>query len=394
MKNKFLSIYTFAMIAVFAVASVMTSCKNDDDDDDDTPSDVVVEDGFYIKGDGTAYTELGVSGFLDKGINEANQEEKEGLYEKYFTVKAGDGGFNLVVVEGGTEKVYGPGTNEVVSIDGSDYQIVDDIQRGEVAENAGEFTVPEDGMYHFVYDETTSLYMIIPANFWEVNNYGEMTAGEFGKDEMSWTLSSANLTKMAKFKFRHSEGWKVIVGADVAGSEENAFNINTNFGGTIEGDTIDGISLTIEPGGGDYEVADNQTGKYDFTFTWTAEDGWSSTLERKGDAVETIPEELYVTGEALGGWDWTDNHEQMTSTGNGVFELTTDLVKDGAFRFFAQADWGPNDYNYPYFEGGTIDELLENAEDGDSNFKFIGDDGSYTITVNFVDTSVDIEPAK
>jgi starch-binding outer membrane protein SusE/F len=100
---------------------------------------------------------------------------------------------------------------------------------------------------------------------------------------------------------------------------------------------------------------------------------------------------LYMTGAALGGWDWSGNFVQLTWKANGIFEATTEFANE-TFRFFKQAGWGDS-YNYPWFtaEDGTVSELFENANDGDSNFRFIGTPGVYKITVNLIDRIVTME---
>lgn len=100
---------------------------------------------------------------------------------------------------------------------------------------------------------------------------------------------------------------------------------------------------------------------------------------------------LYMTGAGIGGWDkpGTGASIQMTYKSPGVFEATAPFVNGGAFRFFAQADWGPTSYNYPYFT--TVHPDFENANDGDSNLKYIGASGSRKVTVNLTAKTVVLE---
>lgn len=94
----------------------------------------------------------------------------------------------------------------------------------------------------------------------------------------------------------------------------------------------------------------------------------------------TIPE-LYMTGGALNGWDWGPGIPvPMTAVGQGVFEGTATFHNGEAFRFFAQADWGPTSYNYPYFANVAGD--FENAEDDDKNLRYIGTTGERTVRVD------------
>jgi hypothetical protein len=105
---------------------------------------------------------------------------------------------------------------------------------------------------------------------------------------------------------------------------------------------------------------------------------------KKVEMVSQPDQVLYMTGAALGGWNWSTDYVQLTWMSNGIYQARTDFVVE-TFRFFAQADWGPTSYNYPYFAGGTISNMFVNANDGDKNFKFVGTPGTYTLNVNFLD---------
>jgi hypothetical protein len=105
-------------------------------------------------------------------------------------------------------------------------------------------------------------------------------------------------------------------------------------------------------------------------------------LNAKTVTLGDIPDPvLYMMGAALNGWGpWPDNAVVMTYKGPDVFEATATFTSGEAFRFFAQPDWGPTSYNYPYFT--TVDADFENANDGDSNLRYVGTSGSRTVTVN------------
>ena len=96
-------------------------------------------------------------------------------------------------------------------------------------------------------------------------------------------------------------------------------------------------------------------------------------------------------GVPAAGWEWT-HPVQMTFVQDGIFTTSTEFIND-AFRFFtSEGDWGSGQ-NYPYFEsdGFVIDANFENANDGDSNFQFVGTPGTYTITVNYIDKVITLE---
>lgn len=104
------------------------------------------------------------------------------------------------------------------------------------------------------------------------------------------------------------------------------------------------------------------------------------------DLVAVPEPKMFMTGAAVGGWDWTTNYVEMTWLPKvNKYEATTEFINGEAFRFFAQKDWGPTSYNYPYFSAGSVDALFENANDGDKNFRFKGTTGNYKVTLNLQD---------
>jgi hypothetical protein len=99
---------------------------------------------------------------------------------------------------------------------------------------------------------------------------------------------------------------------------------------------------------------------------------------------------LFMTGAALGGWDWDTHFVKLTWKSYGIFEAEAGFISGESFRFFKQAGWG-DAYNYPFFADGSVDALFEDALDGDNNFKFIGTTGDYKITVNLLDLIITME---
>jgi hypothetical protein len=100
---------------------------------------------------------------------------------------------------------------------------------------------------------------------------------------------------------------------------------------------------------------------------------------------------LYMTGAGIGGWDQpgTGASIQMTYKSPGVFEANAPFVSGEAFRFFAQADWGPTSYNFPYFT--TVHPDFVNASDGDSNLRYVGTSGTRKVTVNLTAKTVTLD---
>jgi hypothetical protein len=127
----------------------------------------------------------------------------------------------------------------------------------------------------------------------------------------------------------------------------------------------------------------------DSNFKFTGTTGYyqiTVNMTTKSVTMTAVTEpKIFMTGAAIGGWDWTTHYVQMTWLSNGIFQATANFITANTFRFFAQADWSPTSYNYPYFAAGTISNLFVNANDGDKNFQFTGTSGKYKITLNMLD---------
>ena len=108
---------------------------------------------------------------------------------------------------------------------------------------------------------------------------------------------------------------------------------------------------------------------------------FSNTVTIGVTPYETVYPSIWGMGAALNGWGpWQSKEVEVVGTAFQVFEMVAKITNGETFRFFAQADWNPNSYNYPYFS--SVDTNFENANDGDKNFKFIGTTGWYKVTVN------------
>ncbi len=91
----------------------------------------------------------------------------------------------------------------------------------------------------------------------------------------------------------------------------------------------------------------------------------------------------YAVGAGLpaAGWNW-DSPVNLICNDN-VLTTTTSMAND-TFRFFTtEGDWGSG-RNYPYYinDGYKVSSVLENANDGDSNFRFTGNPGVHRIKID------------
>ncbi len=125
------------------------------------------------------------------------------------------------------------------------------------------FTVPEDGLYHVVYDETLNKVVVAKAEWGiiggaTVAGWGGSTAlpleGTFSKTAMTFKATEVILT-VGDFKFRYSNGWKIVLDGELV-------RVNTNFGGAVN---------ALVPGGGN--IANTENGIYTVKVMWTIENG-------------------------------------------------------------------------------------------------------------------------
>lgn len=102
----------------------------------------------------------------------------------------------------------------------------------------------------------------------------------------------------------------------------------------------------------------------------------------------TTFEPIYMIGDAVLGWD-TAKAVTTYGTGPGTYEVVAEFNNGGAFRFFSAPDWNAtSQYNWTFFEGGSVDANLQNANDGDTNIRFIGNTGYYKIDVNLITKTI------
>lgn len=89
------------------------------------------------------------------------------------------------------------------------------------------------------------------------------------------------------------------------------------------------------------------------------------------------------------GWGWST---PLTLVCNDNILVSAVELKNDTFRFFTvNGDWGSG-RNYPWYvtEGYKISSSLENANDGDSNFRFIGNPGVHRIKIDEVAKTITV----
>ena len=362
MKKNSLRKMLYLMGVLMLAAMVMVSCKKDDDDDDDPP--ILVEDGLYVKGAGTALADFDLKGLMKSTKNEVGQEPRATLMELFIAVKGGADGFNIVKVAGAERMTYGPGADfglvAEADRDGEEPRTAD-FWRGPIAVTDTKFTVPEDGLYHVVYDTELEVVMIARVKWGMI---GAATPGGWGEDTELTATFDLNKMEFKKeevilfedpYKFRYSNGWKVFI------ADDGSVKVNSNLGGTL---------ANLEPGGADM-MHDNY-GEFTVQLTWELGQKITASLVRTGDGPELpdYPDAMYLVGAATAyGWDTpgtVDNAimHKLAGGGNneGIFWKIAHLEGGQGWKLSA-ANWGSPNLGF-----GDVDEF-------DAEGVAVGEDG-------------------
>ena len=382
-KVNFSSLMKLTWALLLSLTFIATSCK--DDEPEEPP--VIVLDGLYIKGGATALTDFDAKGMLKATRNEVTQTDRAELMEIYIAVKAGSPGFNIVSVAGSVQTTYGPGADFAVvpeAARNTDEPKVD-FWRGSYTESTTAFTVPADGLYHVVLDKELKKIVIAPV-VWGVigaatpigwNGSTALVSKGFDLNSMTFELTNLVLTK-ADFKFRYSDGWKIILDENFdLGGGNKGIKVNTNYGGAVD---------ALVPGGAN--ISNTVPGKYTASVKWTLGTGTTATLTKTGDLdlIDYTNTELGLVGNGLmvGGvqhnWDETvmlskpvvENETNYTWTYNQV-----EVTAAGSFKIREGQDWSKKSvgYNDVTMAGLAADKFTTN---GDGNF-VPTEDGTYDI---------------
>jgi hypothetical protein len=202
------------------------------------------------------------------------------------------------------------------------------------------------------------MYIVGDAQGWDLNNALQMKSLGGGQFEVTGQFQNNG-----KFRFFVSPSWT---------AEQYRYSYFAS--GTIDSELGDG--------------ADS-----DSNFVFTAATGIYKVLISLNDktiSVTTAEEpQLYIIGEDQ---SWTlANAFKLTWLGGGKYEGSTTFSNNATFRLFNNPDWSGGFGNYLYFEEGEVSPLLENANDNDSNFRFVGTTGTFNFKVDLYNRTVEME---
>jgi hypothetical protein len=282
---------------------------------EDPEPPVNADDGIYIQGEATAFLNFDVNGMMTEATNEATGQPGDGLYEIFLAVSSALEGFNVIEVIDRTQTIYGPLTENTIQLNGENGQISGTIQKGELGEEAGVFTVGESGLYHVIIDRSSKTFVISPVSALSLYNRPaggqwsevnlELISG-FDKSNMIFEASDLALGE-CEFRFRYGHGDRIEVsGAGVS--------VNTSFGGDLT-NSDPGFDLTMVPGGSNYILEAQYTGNYSTLVNWTVGSGFSAVMT-ENNTLE-YPSQIFMVGDGIStytgedAWNWAMNEFPM-----------------------------------------------------------------------------------
>lgn len=376
-----------SVMAILVMAFTLNSCKKSSDT---TTTTEIILDGYYVKGPATAYTDFNSKALMKTTRNEVTQTNMRTLYELYIPIKAG-AGFNIAKVAGSARTVYGPGADFATVTKGTTDEPKYPFQRGSAAVTTTTFTVPTDGMYHVVYNDSLNRVAVIPVHWGLIgaatpggwSNDTMFTESAFNLTTMSWSLTGLKLLK-GDWKYRYSHGWKVEI--DTTNSDKTKWvKVNTNFGTAVAGLIAGGDNIT-----------NSASGIYTATMTYTLGTGYAATLVKTGD-IPPINYSTYQMGiignvyKKLDGTqaNWDENFGTSLPAVSGTnytwtYNIAIDTVGD--FKFRQGTDWSGKSIGFPdvVMAGPDASHFTNDA----TNFK-VDLAGNYTIVL-LIDAAAEV----
>ncbi|WP_010663546.1 SusF/SusE family outer membrane protein [Marinilabilia salmonicolor] len=353
MKIKNISKWLFLTIGAVMMFS---SCEEDKDYEQiilNSTKDVPSLDGMYIIGSGIVFEETESAARLRMAKNEVLQEERASLFEIYIAVKQGQEGFNILTVEGADNNMWGPGDDFAEIPDEErhgDEPKGASLRKGSLVKTSTAFTVPNDGLYHVVFDEEVGKVSVSEVKWGLIGDATpggwsgdtELTMETFSLDSVVFRQEGVELLE-GTFKLRYSGGWKIFLDEELDLGEGNkGVTVNTNFGGSVD---------ELESGGDNFSWSEN--GIYTVKYVWNARGADSFTTEKTADVeVAEYPETLFMVGDALNmddsdsdgtpdGWQWdlTDAPMVPVNSHPNMFWKIVWLEGGGNFKFAPQREW-------------------------------------------------------
>lgn len=341
----------FSLLLALATLTFTFSSCSDDEPTITVDEGLAVADGFYFAkvGEDPSIAQLTSSTVDAPGFGAMS---REGFVQGYAYLTAGS--YNMVeVVNKELVNTYG-GTLSTVSgvdvdnaihnaecdADNSSYSLVD------AAVDGAAFSISSDGLYVMAYDAT--LGEIVYDQITSAGIIGAATPGGWGADTelatasvtadgATWTQENVTVD-VGEMKFRFNCRWAIdrrLTTDDF--DNANGYSFFTNFANSID---------QLLPGNEGSNIENSEYAVYTIVMTWDPALGFSATMTKTGEAEvkPEYPEELYMIGATIGGWDWAANGIQMLPVHSNphlfwrIVWMDADAADPGV-KFAPQADW-------------------------------------------------------
>ena len=142
------------------------------------------------------------------------------------------------------------------------------------------------------------------------------------------------------------------------------------------------------------DLLEPATGDDDPNFNFIGTAGWYEIkVNTEAGTIEmTATDEpgMYLTGDATHGWGWDEPVTALTYMSYKIWEGDVAFTQNGAFRLFAQKDWGPTSYGYDVVVNYDTDYIDVAEGHGDPNWSFLKPSGTYHVLVNLRTNTIEI----
>lgn len=401
MKKNWLKL--IAMLLSFTVAFTFTSC----DEDEEPPVIETPDYGMQIMGTATgdAVYVIDQQQMAEPSSDFATKEVQAGMFYGIYYLTAGDAAFSFVAGDG-TKTTYGVEGLETVTQSaevGGDGDSIVYTKGGLVADGTAPLSVSEEGLYYIIADETNMKFWTLKIEGLEISAAGELVTMEAGASASGAVFTSEiDVPAGANFKVRINKAWKFVfedipyAGASAADFPDDHARPVISYGGTVTDDVI-----ALDPDGGDMtidNVEDDQVKKIVFTFTWDPAtkgiDGFTNTYALGSNSDQTLyPENLYMIGGSLNGWDWGTSDIAMIPVIENP-HLFYSIVwlngsDDGAdyngIKFATAQEWG-TDFGV---DAASVSDYV--YDKGGDNAPIVAS-GTYIVVVNLVTEKIEVNP--
>lgn len=351
MKTKiFQNIMKYALLLA-GVALTMSSCEENQYDIPGGPDELLLEDGFYLHGEGSQWPELTMNG--------AFSETSEGIWELTTTFDAG-AEVNITSVQGGEFVIHGPGddveSDTLENEDGIEYIKIN----GSVVESSSKFQIEKEGKYDISLnvDEMTVVIEENVGFFEELYMIGDVVGG------WSWDTDGIEMVPVHSHK---NLFWQIVwmeAGEDLAGFK---FAPEKAWG--------DDFGMEEDLGGGEFSFGGNNTPA-------PAESGYYMVVvDLEAEKFSVAEPQVYMIGEAVGGWGAGDESNLFTQNKNDKVLRFEGNLNNANLRMYAWheyfTDWWQSEFM-------IFDEEIVYRGAGDDQERVEVEAGDYVIDLDFI----------